>query len=147
MEKQFLSPLEMLKIAADHAYCAEYLLSQNGEVEKQGFAVDALLPIISLIHIAFELYFKACLLHEQGQIKAYKNMNDLLELNSHLGLAKIEKELIHKLSRQYAFRKGVDFALWKNRQELHVFCEQILSLYARIQTLIPVELQNDYQST
>lgn len=135
----------MLKIASDHAYCADYLLKQNGEVKSDHYSIDALLPIISLIHMAFELTFKGYLIHEQGKIKPYKTLHELMELNSHLGLAKVEQQLISTLSRLQAFRKGIDYNLWKNRQELQVFCEQMLTLYARLQTLMPIELQSDYR--
>ncbi|WP_133128078.1 hypothetical protein [Legionella nagasakiensis] len=146
MNKQYLSAVDMLKIAAEHAYCAEYLLKQNAEVHlDKHLSIDALLPIISLIHLAFELTLKACLLHEHRQIRHYKNLMELVELNHHLGLSKEDLKLITTLSRQQAFRKGTDYMLWENRQQLHAFCEQTMRFYARLQELMPLELQVDYQ--
>ena len=88
---------------------------------------------------------KAFLLHDHRQVKQYKTLLELIELNDELGLSHHEIQLIGTLSRQLAFRKGIDYALWANRQELHVFCEQIMALFARIQELMPLELQSDYQ--
>lgn len=67
-------------------------------------------------------------------------------MNNHLGLSSQEMILLKTLSRQYAFHKGIDFDLWDNQQQLHVFCEKILSLYERVQLMMPLELQDDYQS-
>ena len=146
MDKQFLDAVAMLKIAAQHAYCAEHLLKDNAEIiVNAGLSIDTLLPITTLMHQAYELTLKAYLLHDHQQVRQYKNLFELLELNHELGLAKHEIQLINTLSRQQAFRKGIDFELWENRQQQHVFCEQIMTLYARIQELMPVELQNDYQ--
>lgn len=145
MDRQFLDAVDMLKIAAQHAYCAEHLLKQNGEVLLDtGLSVDALLPVATLMYQAYELTFKAYLLHDHRPVKQYKSLFELVELNDELGLSSQEIKLISTLSRQLAFRKGVDYALWENRQELHVFCEQIMTLYARVQELMPLELQSDY---
>ena len=145
MDRQFLDAVDMLKIAAQHAYCAEHLLKQNGEVLLDtGLSVDALLPVATLMYQAYELTFKAYLLHDHRQVKQYKSLFELVELNDELGLSNQEIKLISTLSRQLAFRKGVDYALWENRQELHVFCEQIMTLYAKVQELMPLELQSDY---
>ncbi|AHE68465.1 hypothetical protein [Legionella oakridgensis] len=146
MNKHYLDAVDMLKIAAQHAYCAEYLLKQNAEIHlDENYSIDALLPITSLMHLAFELTLKACLLHEHRQLRQYKNLLELVELNSHLGLSKEELKLITTLSRQQAFRKGTDYMLWENRQQLHAFCEQIMRLYAHLPELMPLELQIDYQ--
>jgi hypothetical protein len=145
MDRQFLDAVDMLKIAAQHAYCAEHLLKQNGEVLLDtGLSVDALLPVATLMYQAYELTFKAYLLHDHRQVKQYKSLFELVELNDELGLSSHEIKLISTLSRQLAFRKGIDYVLWENRQELHVFCEQIMTLYARVQELMPLELQSDY---
>ena len=146
MDKQFLDAVEMLKIAAQHAYCAEHLLKQNAEVIMDNhLSVDALLPITTLMYQAFELTLKAYLLYDHRQVRQYKSLFELVELNDELGLSNHEIQLINALARQQGFRKGVDYALWSNRQELHVFCEQIMALYERLQELMPVELQSDYQ--
>lgn len=146
MHKQFLDAVEMLKIATQHAYCAEHLLKQNAEVMMDNqLSIDVLLPITSLMYQAFELTFKAYLMHDHRQVRQYKTLFELLELNDELGLSSQEIQLINTLSRQQGFRKGVDYLLWKNRQELHLFCEQIMTLYARVQELMPLELQSDYQ--
>ncbi len=147
MDKQFLDAVDMIKIATQHAYCAEYLLKQNAEVIllENELSIDALLPISSLMYQAFELTLKAYLLHDHHQVRQYKTLLELIELNHELNLSQKDMQLIHTLSRQLAFRKGADYFLWENRQQEHVFCEEIMALYARIQTLMPLELQVDYQ--
>ena len=146
MDRQFLNASEMVKIASQHAYCAEHLLRQNAEVMiNNQLSVDALLPIITLMYQAFELTLKAFLVHDHRQVKQYKSLLELVELNDTLGLSNQDIQLIRTLAFQQAFRKGVDHALWENRQQLQVFCEQIMSLYERIQELMPLELQEDYQ--
>lgn len=65
MDKKNLSPLELLKIATEHAYCAQHLLHNNGEVAGMGHeSSDALTAVASLMYTAFELTLKAYLLHE-----------------------------------------------------------------------------------
>jgi hypothetical protein len=146
MDKQFLKPIEMLAIATQHAYCAEYLLKQNAEVIIDNEPpVDVLLPITSLIYQAFELTLKAYLLQDHQQVRQYKSLLELIELNHEMDLSSQEIQLITSLSRQQAFRKGVDYSLWENSQQLHVFCERLMTLYARLQELMPLELQSDYQ--
>ncbi len=73
MHKQFLNAVDLLTIAAQHAYCAEHLLKQNAEIMMENqLTVDALFPITSLMHQAFELTLKAFLLHNHRQIGQYK---------------------------------------------------------------------------
>ena len=146
MDKQFLDAIDMVNIATQHAYCAEYLLKQNAEVMMDNhLSIDALLPISSLMYQAFELTLKAYLLHDHHQVRQYKTLFELIELNNELNLSQKEIQLMNTLSRQLAFRKGVDYDLWENRQEQQVFCEQIMELYVRIQEIMPLELQGDYQ--
>lgn len=146
MDKQFLDAIDMVNIATQHAYCAEYLLKQNAEVMMDNhLSIDALLPISSLMYQAFELTLKAYLLHDHHQVRQYKTLFELIELNNELNLSQKEIQLINTLSRQLAFRKGVDYDLWENRQEQQVFCEEIMELYVRIQEIMPLELQGDYQ--
>jgi HEPN domain-containing protein len=147
MEKQFIDAVDLLKIAAQHAYCAEHLLKQNGEILiDEQLSIDALLPITSLMYQAFELTLKAFLVNDHRQVMQYKTLHELLEFNNDIGLSSQDIQLITTLARQQAFRKGVDYALWENRQQLHVFCEEIVSLYEAVQKLMPVELQSDYQA-
>lgn len=146
MTKQFLDPANILEIAAQHAYCAEHLLKQDAQVLiDDELSIDALLPIISLIHTAFELTLKAYLLHEDKPVKQCKSLLELVELNTHLTLSKYDLQRLNILSRQLAFRKGIGYVLWENRQQCHVFCAQMLSLYERLQEFMPIELQIDYQ--
>lgn len=102
-------------------------------------------PITSLMYVAFQLTLKAYCLHDHRPIKEYKNLMELVELNSHLGLSTNDIFLLKTLSRQQVFNKGVDYDLWENQQQLHVFCEEIISLYERVQSMMPLELQSDYQ--
>jgi hypothetical protein len=146
MDKRYLSPLEMISIATQHAYSADYLLQQmSSSLIRGGDAIDALSPITSLMYVAFQLTFKAYCLHDHRPIKEYKNLMELIELNNHLGLSSKELFLLKTLSRQQVFNKGIDYDLWENQQQLHVFCEEIISLYERVQQMMPLELQNDYQ--
>lgn len=145
MDKIDLSSLDLIKIATEHAYSALHLLNNNAEVpgDKNG-SYDALLPIASLMHIAFELTFKAYLLHYHKKINQNKSLIELIDLNHELDLSKYEKHLLSRLAKQLGFRKGVDYELFENRQSLHVFCSEIIKLYEHIQTLMPLELQSDY---
>jgi hypothetical protein len=145
MDRRYLSPLELLSIATQHAYSADYLLQQVAHGEfRQGDSLDVLAPIISLMYQAFQLTFKAYCLHDHRPIKEYKNLVELVELNSHLGLSNQEIIRLKTLSRQHSFHKGIEYDLWENQQQLHVFCEEIIDLYERVQMLMPLELQSDY---
>lgn len=146
MDKKYLTPLELISIATQHAYCAEYLLQDNAELVISGRGVaDTLAPFISLMHIAFELTLKAYLAHDFKTNNQHKNLLELLELCGDLGFENLDIQLLKKLSRQSAFRKGVDYELWDDRQQLQVFCSDIMDLYERLQQLMPIELHRDYQ--
>lgn len=147
MDRRYLSPLELLSAATHHAYCADYLLRHFalGELER-GESIEALTPIVSLMYQSFQLLLKAYCLHDHRPVKERKNLMELVEMNAHLGLSEQEIRLLKTLTRQYAFHKGIDYELWENQQQLHVFCEKILSLYERVQQLMPLELQEDYQA-
>jgi hypothetical protein len=145
MDKRYLSPLELLGIATEHAYSADHLMRQITSGRGSGvYSIDALSPVTSLMYVAFQLTFKAYCLHEHRPIKEYKKLMELVELNSHLGLSSQELLLLKTLSRQQVFNKGIDYDLWENQQQLHVFCEEIISLYERVQQMMPVELHPDY---
>ncbi|MCL9682953.1 hypothetical protein [Legionella maioricensis] len=147
MDKRYLSPLELLSIATQHAYSADYLLQQITSGMMRGTdTIDALSPVTSMMYVAFQLTFKAYCLHEHRPIKEYKNLIELVELNSHLGFSSQELILLKTLSRQQVFNKGINYDLWENQQQLHVFCEEIISLYERVQEMMPLELQSDYQT-
>lgn len=145
MDKRYLSPLELLSIATQHAYSADYLLQQISQgVIRPGESLEVFAPITSLMYHAYQITFKAYCLHDHRPIKEYKNLSELIELNSHLGLSSQEIYLLKTLSRQQVFNKGIDYDLWDNPQQLHVFCEEIISLYERVQSMMPLELQSDY---
>lgn len=146
MDKRHLSPLELLGIATQHAYAADNLLQQlaydaPGHIE----SLSLFAPITSLMYHAFQLTLKAYALHDHRPIKEYKKLLELVEINNHLGFSRQEIGLLKTLSRQQAFHKGADYDLWENQQQLHVFCEEIISLYQRLQTMMPLELHPDYQ--
>ncbi|MFI4918470.1 MAG: hypothetical protein ACHP65_02835 [Legionellales bacterium] len=146
MDKRYLSPSELLNIATQHAYCADYLLQQvNTATVRNGEEFDGLSPISTLMYLAFQLTLKAYCLHEQRPTKEYKNLTELVELNRHLGLSSQEVLLLKTLSKQQAFNKGLSYDLWEDHQELHVFCAKIIALYERVQKMMPVELQRDYR--
>ena len=146
MDKQDLSPMTMLEIATQHVRCAEFLLQHNGEVIfEDGQNDDALIPVTSLLHMAFEITLKIFAISNYRSIKQHRNLLELVELNEELGLSKQEVELIKKLMRQQAFRKGSYYDLWENRQHQQIFCEQILKLYERIESQLPLEFSKDYQ--
>lgn len=146
MEKRYYTPVELMKIATQHAYCADHLLCRI--VDKRAIdedVDDSLLPIITLMYIAFEVTLKAYLLHVQRPVKQAKNLSELLELNRDLVFSTQDSHLLKTLSRQYAFHKGIDYELWENPQQFQVFCSQIVSLYEQLQKMMPLELQRDYQ--
>jgi hypothetical protein len=147
MDRHYLSPLELLNIATQHAYAADSLLQQftDHNIEHKD-ALFILAPITSLMYQAFQLTLKAYALHEHRPIKEYKKLMELVEINSHLEFSRQEIGLLKTLSRQQAFHKGAHYDLWENQQQLHVFCEEIISLYQRLQTMMPLELHPDYQS-
>ncbi|MBA2652305.1 MAG: hypothetical protein H0U73_08580 [Tatlockia sp.] len=145
MDKKYFSPMELIQIATQHAYCAEYFLRNNAElVVDDKKASDNLAPFVSLMYLAFELTLKAFLAHGFVTNNQHKNLVELIELSRDLGLENQDVNLLKNLSRQFAFRKGVDYELWEDRQQLQVFCTEILDLYERIQELMPLELQKDY---
>ncbi len=146
MDKHYLSPLELLTIATQHAYAADNLLQQlNYNYSEKNDSLFILTPITSLMYQAFQLTLKAYCMHEHRPIKEYKKLMELVELNNHLGFSSQEIKLLKTLSKQQAFHKGADYALWENPQELHVFCEDIISFYERLQLMMPLELHPDYQ--
>lgn len=145
MDKHYYSPIEMLKIAAEHAACTQQLLQNDAEIEVYGYGeTDTFLPIASLMYTAFELTFKAVLLHDNRPVKQFKSLLELLELNTEFGFSKQELQLLKRLSRQNAFHKGFEYELWESREQQHIFCIEILALFRHMQTLMPVELHPDY---
>jgi hypothetical protein len=145
MYKRTLSPLELLSIATRHASSADYLLQQiaNGKIRTRG-VIDMLTPVTSLIYLAFQLTLKAYCQHDHRPIKEYKNLTELVELNKHLGFSSKDLTLLKMLAKQQVFNKGLAYDLWDNFDELHVFCEELLALYARVHDLMPVELTEEY---
>ena len=147
MDKKYFTPLELIKIATQHAYSAEYLLKDNAEIILRDRSLsDNLAPFVSLMYLAFELTLKAYLIQNFKTNNQHKNLIELLELCADLGIPSKDIYLLKNLSRQYAFRKGVDYEMWEDRQQLMVFCAEIIDLYERIQELMPLELQKDYHS-
>lgn len=147
MDRHYLSPLELLTIGTQHAYAADNLLQQlTDSFLNHSETLPVLTPITSLMYLAFQLTLKAYALHEHRPIKEYKKLMELVEINSHLGFSSQEISLLKTLSRQQAFHKGADYELWENQQQLHVFCEEIISLYQKLQMMMPLELHPDYQS-
>lgn len=146
MEKRHYSPIDLIKIASQHAYCADNLLHLEKTSNHESLDLqDKLFPVISLIYTAFELTLKAYYLHYHGLIKPVKNLVELLEINDELVLSKKEVDLVKNLSYQHAFHKGVAYDLWQDGQQMHIFCYDIIALYERLQTMMPVGLQPDYQ--
>lgn len=145
MDKRSYSPLELLKIATQHAYGAESLLQADIEdyVHAQDIK-DALLPVTSLLYIAFQLTLRAYFLHLHRPIRQNKTLAELLDLNSDLAFSAQDRVLLKNLSRQLAFRTGIDYELWEDRQEFLIFCQELLKLYERLQEQMPLELQRDY---
>lgn len=145
MDRRHLAPMELLNMSTQHALCADYLLKQMMLDElNHGDGLEVLTPVVSLMYHAFRLLLKAYSLHDHRPIKEHKNLIELVEMNNHLGFSNQEIILLKTLSKQYAFHKGLEYDLWDNQQQLHVFCEKILSLYERVQQLMPLELQQDY---
>ncbi|MDP1604593.1 MAG: hypothetical protein Q8M03_15150 [Legionella sp.] len=144
MDKRYYTPVEMMKIATQHAYCADNLLRNHVPGRAEWDNRDSLLSIVSLMYIAFEITLRAYLLHDYRPVKQPKNLSELLELNRDLVFSSQDMQLLKSLSRQFAFRKGIDYNLWEHRQEFEVFCSEIVGLYERLQKMMPLELQEDY---
>ncbi len=145
MDRRYLSPLELLSLATQHAFCADHILqNMRSSSYSHNEGLDVLAPVVSLMYQAFQLLLKAYCLHDHRPIKAYKNLMELVELNQHLGFSNQEIMLLKTLARHYVFHKGIDYDMWENQQQLQVFCEKILDLYERVQMLMPLELQKDY---
>jgi len=146
MDKRYYTPVELLKIATQHVCCADNILCdiiQERAIETT--ESDSLQPIISLMYLAFEMTLRAYLSHVQRPVKQAKNLSELLELNRDLVFSNQDMQLLKALSRQYAFRKGIDYEQWENSQQFQIFCRQIITLYEQLQQMMPLELQHDYQ--
>lgn len=147
MDKKYFSPLELVKIATQHAYSAEFLLQDNAEIVLPDRSrSDNLIPVIALMYLAFELTLKAYLIQGFKTNNQHKNLVELLELSTDLAIPTSDVQLLKKLARQYAFRKGIDYELWEDRQGFLVFCNELINLYERFQELMPLELQKNYYS-
>lgn len=146
MDKRYYTPLELMAFATQHAASADALLCEVvKKTESEASASARLQPVISLMYIAFETILRAWLLQDQRPVKQPKNLAELLELNRDLVFSSQEIQLLKDLSRQNAFRKGVDYELWENSQQLMVFCSEIIKLYEATQNMMPLELQPEYQ--
>lgn len=146
-EKHLLSPKDLLEIAAQHAYCAEHLLEQQAEVKittPPGLRSDALRPITSLIYTAFELTFKALMLHEHKKIHAQAHLLKMIEPHLELALSKELKEILNRMEKIIAYKKGVEYPLFDNREKYLIFCEKALDEFAILQKELPLELHPDY---
>ena len=146
MDKRYYTPLELMAFATQHAASADALLCEV--IKKTASETPdsaSLQPVISLMYIAFETILRAWLLQDQRPVKQPKNLAELLELNRDLFFSSQEVQLLKNLSRQNAFRKGVDYELWENSQQLLVFCSEIIRLYEATQNMMPLELQPEYQ--
>lgn len=144
MSKRYYSPLEMIKMATEHAYCADELLRVASYHEQVNDRSDNLLSVVVLFYMAFEMTLRAYLLHDSRAVNQPKTLSELLALNKQLVLSAQETELLKNLSRQFAFRRGIDYGLWVDRNELLIFCNEIANLYERMQEMMPIELQADY---
>lgn len=146
MDKRYYTPLELMAFATQHAASADALLCEViKKTASETSASASLQPVISLMYIAFETILRAWLLQDQRPVKQPKNLAELLELNRDLFFSSQELQLLKDLSRQNAFRKGVDYELWENSQQLLVFCSEIIKLYEATQNMMPLELQPEYQ--
>lgn len=147
MDKHYYTPVQLIKIATQHAYSAQFMLQNYPDIYEEELEVqDPLLPVASLMYTAFQLTLKAYLLHEQRLIKQSKTLIELLDLNRDIALSSQDLQLLKTLSHQLAYRKGIDYELWQTRQQQHVFCTEIVKVYERLQAMMPLELQRDYQN-
>lgn len=145
MDKHYLDPQHMLSIATQHAESAETLLNKCHDASYFGKgSLESLAPVTSLLYTAFQLTLKAYCMHDHRPVKQYKSLRELVELNLHLGFSSQQLGLLRTLSQQQAFIKGIDYELWEDEQQLRVFCEKLLDLFAHLQSLIPLELTKDY---
>jgi hypothetical protein len=146
MDKRYLSPLELLNIAKQHAYAADYVLQQASNATiNQADTITALIPVASLMYQAFQLSLKAYCLHDHRPVKEYKNLLELLELNKQLDFSLQELLLLKTLTKQQSYLKGFDYDLWEDQEQLKAFFDKIFTLYQKLQTMMPLELHPDYQ--
>lgn len=144
-DKRYLTPAELLSTAEQHIFCARHLLVDNGEILVRGHGrSDTLTAVSSLIYTAFELSLKALLMHTHVANNQYKNLIELVDLTAGTGLSPQEQQALKKLARQQAFRKGIDYELWDDRESLLIFCLDMIALYGHLQELLPIELHPDY---
>jgi len=136
LDKQYYSPMSLQEMAHEHARIAEDLLGRKEQAD--------LFPVISLLYLAFEMSLRAYLLQIERPMKQAKNLTELLAMNRELSFSNQEQALFKNLSRQYAFRKGVDYDLWESQTEFLGFCHDLIKLYKHLQTMMPLELQEEY---
>lgn len=147
MEKINYTGVEMLEIAAQHAYCAEYLLQHERDITMEGLHLpDTVLPAIGLLYTAFEMAFRACLNNGSRANKPYMKLLELVEASHEMALSTQDLELLRILSNTYGFHKGIHTQFIQDRNQLLILCHDLLHLYERLQAMLPVELQPDYQS-
>jgi hypothetical protein len=145
INKRYFSSIELIKIATQHACCADSLLYRMQETsESIQNNHDSLLSVTSLMTIAFELTLKAYLSHVHRPVKQQKKLLELLALNEDFVFSSHDLLLLKRLNQQQGFRKGIDYELWDNSQQFHVFCIKIIEVYERLQQMMPLELQPDY---
>lgn len=143
-DKYPLGPTQMLEIALQHIGAANVLLDR--EQETQSESLHGIQPAITLIYMGIELTIKAYMLQDHHKLKPVKGLHALFEEAGWLQLSSQEELLIKQLSRQQAFRKGLDYAQWDNPQQLAVFARRLLLLHQQIMSQLPLEMQQDYWS-
>lgn len=146
MDKHTLSASELAFIAHQHAYMGGIILNQHDRtIVTERFKMDALMPFITMMYTAFDLLLRAFLEQQHIIVKGHKTLHELIELNEYIHLSQAEKKLISLLCKQYAFRKGLEYDLWADNQSLHVFCDNISTLYQHLKVNSPVELEAHYE--
>tara|TARA_Y100000588_G_C14221216_1_gene911061 strand:- start:259 stop:705 length:447 start_codon:yes stop_codon:yes gene_type:complete len=145
MDKLYLKSKELIELSSQHAYAAELILQSEGEVVfVDGSHQEGLYAISTLLYIAIELILKAYLFHSHKPHYRHLKLSEMIDMNHELDFSKEDIEILKQLSKIQAFRKGIDYQLWESREAFHAFCEKVMSLYARIHDIMPLELQQMY---
>ena len=145
MDKSYLKAEQIIELSAQHAYAAELLLQNNGDIVfKDETRIEGLYPLSTLLYTAIELLLKAYLFHSHKPVHRHMKLSEIIESNHELDLSEDDIETLKTLTKVQAFRKGIDYHLWENRAVFHVFCEKAMSCYTRLHDMMPLELDKEY---
>ena len=150
-QKINLTPIECIEHASEYAYCAEFLLRQNAQLNLSPHKViNVVYPMWSLLFQAFELLLKGYALHT---MRTHKHLNTLLEYLDAFDEIKSclhydEVILIKKLIKKQSIRKAFQYEQESLEQveDKLIFTDKCLQLFEKLMSTLPIELQREYLS-